>query len=285
MPIIVACPSCQGQLRVADDLIGRKVRCPACSSTFEAQEPPKPKAAPPPPPPPPEPPKSRQEPRPTPPMSLDDDASTERLDPWKQLDLELSPREPEPPPKKEAVEKEPPADRDDRPRRRARLSDDHDDLQPCPTCGRMAHRNARHCVSCGTALRSDPEDDDYDDLPRRPRRHDCLPHRGGFILGMGITGLVVSFACWPLAVLALVPAIIAWVQGGGDLAKMKKGEMDPEGESSTRAGWICGIIGTLLNLLIVLGCGAFFGFVWLETVNQSQRMRPQAVPVAPQQKF
>src|SRR5262249_50778874 len=36
MPIIVACPTCNGQLRVADDLIRRKVRCPACNATFEA---------------------------------------------------------------------------------------------------------------------------------------------------------------------------------------------------------------------------------------------------------
>src|SRR5262245_49479272 len=36
MPIVVGCPSCSSQLRVADDLLGRKVRCPACQTVFEA---------------------------------------------------------------------------------------------------------------------------------------------------------------------------------------------------------------------------------------------------------
>src|SRR4051794_35820874 len=36
MPIIVACPTCGGQLRVADELLGARVRCPACNGTFDA---------------------------------------------------------------------------------------------------------------------------------------------------------------------------------------------------------------------------------------------------------
>src|SRR5579872_865312 len=39
MPIIVACPSCGGQLRVADELLGQRVRCPACKDTFDAARP------------------------------------------------------------------------------------------------------------------------------------------------------------------------------------------------------------------------------------------------------
>src|SRR3954454_22341896 len=40
MPTIVACPSCGGKLRVADNLLGRKVRCPTCHSTFATAAPP-----------------------------------------------------------------------------------------------------------------------------------------------------------------------------------------------------------------------------------------------------
>lgn len=36
MPIIVVCPSCGGKLRVADALVGQRVRCPACNQTFDS---------------------------------------------------------------------------------------------------------------------------------------------------------------------------------------------------------------------------------------------------------
>ena len=37
MPTVVACPSCQKQLKVPDELLGRKVKCPGCKETFMAQ--------------------------------------------------------------------------------------------------------------------------------------------------------------------------------------------------------------------------------------------------------
>jgi predicted Zn finger-like uncharacterized protein len=36
MPTIVTCPDCQRQLRVPDDLLGKKVKCPDCKVTFTA---------------------------------------------------------------------------------------------------------------------------------------------------------------------------------------------------------------------------------------------------------
>jgi hypothetical protein len=39
MPIIVDCPSCGKKLKVADDLIGREVRCVDCARTFAAEKP------------------------------------------------------------------------------------------------------------------------------------------------------------------------------------------------------------------------------------------------------
>src|SRR5256885_1028184 len=39
MPIVVDCPACGGKLRVADDLLGRLVRCPSCKGTFTATPP------------------------------------------------------------------------------------------------------------------------------------------------------------------------------------------------------------------------------------------------------
>ena len=76
------------------------------------------------------------------------------------------------------------------------------------------------------------------------------PHRGNLILILGILGLVV---CTPLA-------IVAWVMGSGDLKEMDAGMMDPSGRGSTNAGKICGIIGTILMILTIVGT---IGFILL----------------------
>ena len=39
MPVRISCPSCNKALRVPDDSLGRKVRCPACSTAFTAEAP------------------------------------------------------------------------------------------------------------------------------------------------------------------------------------------------------------------------------------------------------
>lgn len=266
MPIIVACPQCQGQLRVADDLIGRKVRCPACNTTFDANAP-------------------ASSPTPEPrnlPLEPNAPVATEKLDPWKHLNLELT-DDPAPPPlppapPRGARELDPDPEPAPLPNpRRARLNDDHDDLRPCPSCGRMVHRDARRCLGCRAQLRIDP-DEEYDDRPL-PARRDCEPHRGNFILTMGILGLAPVIPCFPLAVLAIVPALLAWILGGGDLRKIRRGDMDPEGESSTQAGWICGIVGTVLNVVILVGCGGFCGIGWYASIQESKKQpRPVFVP-------
>jgi predicted Zn finger-like uncharacterized protein len=61
MPIKVECSGCGATLRVPDEMLGRKVRCPKCDNTFTAAEP---ESAPPPPPPPRE--ERRDEPPPPP---------------------------------------------------------------------------------------------------------------------------------------------------------------------------------------------------------------------------
>jgi len=68
------------------------------------------------------------------------------------------------------------------------------------------------------------------------------PHRGTLILVFGILSIV------------LCPffGIAAWLMGNGDLKKMAAGQMDPEGEGQTKAGKICGIIGTVLMILGII---------------------------------
>jgi len=76
------------------------------------------------------------------------------------------------------------------------------------------------------------------------------PHRGTLILVLGILSLVV---CAFLG-------IPAWIMGKNDLAAMDAGQMDPAGRSTTNAGRICGMIGTILLILSILLAIVLIGF-------------------------
>ncbi len=69
-----------------------------------------------------------------------------------------------------------------------------------------------------------------------------LPHRGSTILVLGILSVMM---CAPLG-------IPAWLMGSYDLAEMKAGRMDREGESLTQAGYIMGIISSILMIFGIL---------------------------------
>jgi predicted Zn finger-like uncharacterized protein len=134
---------------------------------------------------------------------------------------------------------------EDRSRRRPRREDDDDDDRP--------RRRSR-------SQRDDDYDDEDDDDWRRRRRRDAAPHRGGAVLTLGILGLCLSVIhVVPLA--GLVCGIIAWVMGNTDLAEMRAGRMDREGESQTNAGRICGIIAVVLHIAaLVIVAGIFMCF-------------------------
>ena len=69
------------------------------------------------------------------------------------------------------------------------------------------------------------------------------PHRAVVILVFGI----LSFTACPLF------GIAAWVMGNNDLREMDNGWMDPSGRDMTKAGRICGMVGTgLLALQVVM---------------------------------
>lgn len=94
------------------------------------------------------------------------------------------------------------------------------------------------------------DDDDVDEWEERHYRRDLPEHRGGVILALGICSLL-------LGCIGLVRGPIAWTMGNTDLAAMRAGRMDPEGEGLTNAGRICGIIGTVLG-----GVGLCFSLIW-----------------------
>jgi predicted Zn finger-like uncharacterized protein len=105
----------------------------------------------------------------------------------------------------------------------------------------------------------DEDDDDDDDRGRRRRRRDWLPHRGGVVLTLGILSLVLPFVVPLVGSLAgLICGIIAWSMGNTDMAEMRMGRMDPEGESTTNGGRICGMISVILHVVSIVLLGMFF---------------------------
>jgi predicted Zn finger-like uncharacterized protein len=117
--------------------------------------------------------------------------------------------------------------------------------------------------------RREGRDDDFDDEdhPRRPRRRDHYLYgdRGGMILAFGIVSTVfILFSCVaallcgiiPVGVVGVATGITAWILGRKDLAAIENGTRDPIGQGTTNAGMICGMIGTIVNgLIVLLQCG------------------------------
>jgi uncharacterized Zn finger protein (UPF0148 family) len=85
----------------------------------------------------------------------------------------------------------------------------------------------------------------WDFAPRR--RRDLEPHRGTLILVLGILSICISCV-------GLILGPIAWVMGAADLKAIRAGRMDPTGEGTTKAGYVCGIVGTCLQLVGLLAC-------------------------------
>ena len=76
------------------------------------------------------------------------------------------------------------------------------------------------------------------------------------VLVFGILGLAFMFpslCCGAIVSLAGIGfSVTAWVLGHGDLRAMREHRMDPDGMRLTRSGWICGIVGAVLNTVLLL---------------------------------
>ena len=86
------------------------------------------------------------------------------------------------------------------------------------------------------------------DSPRTIRQSNIEPHRGAFVLVLGILGFLVCPIFSPFA----------WIMGKGDIRKMDAGVMDPEGRTLTQVGMILGMIYSC-----ILGVILFLVLVWL----------------------
>ncbi len=91
------------------------------------------------------------------------------------------------------------------------------------------------------------DDDEYQEGNPR-RRRDVSPHRGGMILTLGILGFCVG-----------VTGPVAWILGNIDIAAIRAGTMDRDGESMTQAGRVCGIVSTIWVFVQIGFCCLAFG--------------------------
>jgi predicted Zn finger-like uncharacterized protein len=276
MPIITQCPACERKVRVPDELLGKKVRCPGCGDTFTAADTP---AAP------------EPKPEPKPPPS----SGIAGLD---DLNLELDeapPPPPKPPPRKEEKPKEKIIKQEAAPeplrpkpaskaKPKPRDEEEDDGKEPCPYCGKRIKADSVRCKYCGEELEEEEqEEEEYDERPsrrgrkrRRGIRREGLPHRGGLVMSLGIVSVCLilidgTALCCCGGLSAIIDVVVggiglglgipAWIMGQRDLAKMGQGLMDERGKGSTQTGWICGIIGTILHGLALLASVALFIFL------------------------
>jgi hypothetical protein len=251
MPSIITCPACAGQMRLPDEAIGQQVCCPECSKVFTAAA--TPAAVPSAP---------RYESSSPVPASLDDGNGHAPAAVARSRGLVG------------AVEL-PPSSNDDNGGGRVppRAAEPEKDTRPCPVCGKPVARSSRRCYECDTPLfptdgpgRSWERDDrELERGPvRPPERRDRVPSRGVLVLVLGI----ISLLCVTVFVspLGIILGVVAWVMGHGDLNRMAANEMDPDG-GLTKGGWVCGMIGTILNTLITLACLSGMSMVLLQNNN------------------
>jgi hypothetical protein len=94
----------------------------------------------------------------------------------------------------------------------------------------------------GSAYSTSQQPNPYESFSHIQSRRYLRPHRSGQILTLGLLGFCCGFL-----------GIFAWVMGHTDLREMREGRMDPSGSGTTRAGYILGIITTVLWAARLLG--------------------------------
>ena len=164
----------------------------------------------------------------------------------------------------------------------------------CAKCGRyfqvasLDSGNALECPTCGTlhepVAPPPPRQADPTPADALGQRRDLEPHRGPLIMVLGIVSLVLV-AAGPLVVVGIPFGIVAWVMGTKDLKKIQSGVMDPEDQSKTNAGRICGkvgaIIASVITLFICVMYSMIFGMIVTITPGPGGRPRPMPAATAP----
>lgn len=132
----------------------------------------------------------------------------------------------------------------------------------CSNCGQpleVPSEYQDHTVECPTCKKSIDLQSSEQPTTQTPNSGTLIPHRGTLILVLGILSLIVSVICCftPLNIIpvAMALGIPAWIMGKNDAAKITSGQMDPLGAGMTKGGMVCGIIGTILSLVVFIIAG------------------------------
>jgi hypothetical protein len=222
MPVVVNCTKCQKKLKIPDELLGKKVKCPTCSAVFTAEasegvaeDKPAPKPA-----------------AKKPPVEDKDDdvpAPKAKRKPVDEDDEDEGVSS-KPSKRKAAADED---DEDEPPKKSSkRKVDDDDDDDDAPK-----KKSKR---------RGDDDDDDDDDRPSRRGRGNMAPHRGVMILILGLCGILpccIGLICGP----------VAFFLGSADIKKMDEGSMDPTGRTLTQVGRFVGLAFGILWVLSIIG--------------------------------
>jgi hypothetical protein len=215
----VDCPSCGRKLRVAEELLGATVQCPACATTFTG-------------------PGALPEPAVPPVLPSDPPEEPPTADEGPPVHgLPPPPRPLRPVLLSSSIEPGPPPDR----------------KRPCPVCGNREEYDAVRCSVCNSALQGERPPSREPELP--PRR-DYEPDRGTMISTMATVSILFSLpglcgaAYAPFTIasgVATILGITCLVMSYADLAQMDKNIMDPQGRDSTRSGQAQAWIGTVIG--------------------------------------
>jgi hypothetical protein len=257
MPSTLDCPSCGHKLEMPAGVLLSEARCPRCSATISSPAEGQPEFN-----------LSRPD-GPVPKLALD--SATDVA----QDTREAAPGSPAPPaPSGQRITERPvPAG-----------SQEEERLGPCPFCGKPIRNDAATCRYCRADIpgRQPAPEEEEDERPweqRRPSaqvRRDCEPHRASLVLTLGIMSIATHSLC---GAVGLPLGIIAWVIGRRDEEKMRTGVMDPDGEGMTKSGRVCGIVGTILSGLYLMGCLVYLGFV-VFVMYSAASLRPSGPPPA-----
>ncbi|MFO0876176.1 MAG: hypothetical protein U0840_02295 [Gemmataceae bacterium] len=267
MPEITSCPACDRKLRVPDEYVNKKVRCPGCGGMFNAVPltvPPAPS----------EPPPREEEPRPSrgdrESRPERDEPTESRRGPERRRDRdEDNYEEDDPRPRGRPVRSDGFSDRrssrsgsdrdrdldDDRPRRRTRQDDDDED--------RDAPRRVRRDDDDDRPRRS-RRDDDYDDDygPRPPRREDVRKGWRGTRMGLHLVVIAGWLQLATYAVIILGVGVLLIVGVGTAAAFLQGGGAGPgQGPNPAAASGLIGLVGGFCIFLMVVGLLGFAEFV------------------------
>jgi hypothetical protein len=99
-------------------------------------------------------------------------------------------------------------------------------------------------------------------------RRDCEPHRGNWLGLFGTLAVLlgaVAGACIYFGVVSVPFGIVVWRLASRDLAKMRAGRMDPNGEKQTRDARNCARAAVFIPLVGLLIWAAIFlvGFLFM----------------------